>query len=112
MFSVQVVVLTIGRRVVGLTNGQLCSVYRYAPFTIVEDDFNSVHVIFSLGLGATFTLASLLDMKSLSNFVEFLTWRKVRFSCLVFSLQESLSANIIATIGEFIFVLNTYLKGN
>jgi len=73
MFSVQVVVLTIGRCVVGLTNGQLCSVYRYTPFTIVEDDFDSVHVIFSLGMRATFTLASLLDMKSILDFVEFLT---------------------------------------
>lgn len=60
MFSVQVVVLTIGRCVVGLTNGQLCSVHRYAPFTVVEYDLDSVYVIFSLRLGATFTLVSLL----------------------------------------------------
>lgn len=79
MFSVQVVVLTIGRRVVGLTNGQLCSVYRYAPFTIVEDDFDSVHVIFSLGLRATFTLATLLDIKSLYILLSFLHGGKCAF---------------------------------
>lgn len=100
VLPVQVVVFAVRARIVRLAHHEGGRFERNPPVAIVEGHLHRVSVVVTARcVFAAGPLATLLYKVTL---VRLLTWRKLRFSYLLFYFQLSLSANTIATLVFFI----------